>query len=318
LPAGTIAILDDIEVSGGDKPAARRRQLRRALALMVAARRRRVRREEIAAAVRGDQDRDVRTRIWSRRRALRDSNSGFDVPSDKSKEGNYLLVVAEPDTLDEAVDAFRFLGLTGQAEVLWSGERSRRPPNGAPPRPAGGAASRSVACGPADRRKRTAGIVQRAHGGPGPRAWLPRPDPRRDRPPPGRPVRRGPCVPGPPCRPGGADHGPRTTDHGPRAGRSRPRPRRGLAGEVPDRTARPAGTDEAGRLGAAAGTTTDRLGMRGLARGGQPPPWPSGERSRHQDRDPHGYGLLFVLNDLDEGQVQTRRRTRSAAGGQVL
>ena len=86
---------------------------------MVAAQGRRVRRQEIAAAVWDDEDRDVRTLMWSLRRALRDCDSGFDVPPDKSKDGNYLLVVAEPGTLEEAVDAFRFLALTRQAETLW-------------------------------------------------------------------------------------------------------------------------------------------------------------------------------------------------------
>jgi len=119
LSAGTIVILGDVELFCGDKPAALRRQLRKALALMVAARGRRVRRQEIAAAVWDDQDRDVRTLMWSLRRALRDGNSGFDVPPDKAKEGNYLLVAAEPETLEEAVDAFRFLALTGQADALW-------------------------------------------------------------------------------------------------------------------------------------------------------------------------------------------------------
>ena len=86
---------------------------------MVAARGRRVRRQEIAAAVWGDEDRDVRTLMWSLRRALRDANSGFDVPPDKGKEGHYLLVAAEPGSLEEAVDAFCFLDLTRQAEALW-------------------------------------------------------------------------------------------------------------------------------------------------------------------------------------------------------
>ena len=86
---------------------------------MVAARGRRVRRHEIATAVWGDQERDVRTLMWSLRRALRDSNSGFDVPPDKGRERNYLLVIAGPGTLEGAVDAFRFLELTRQAEVLW-------------------------------------------------------------------------------------------------------------------------------------------------------------------------------------------------------
>src|SRR6202043_885213 len=95
LSAGTIVILGDVELFCGDKPAALRRQLRKALALMVAARGRRVRRQEIAAAVWDDQDRDVRPPMWSLRRALRDGNSGFDVPPDKAKEGNYLLVAAE-------------------------------------------------------------------------------------------------------------------------------------------------------------------------------------------------------------------------------
>jgi len=98
LTAGTIVILGEVGLSCGDKPAELRRQLRKALALMVAARGRRVRRQEIAAAVWDDQDRDVRTLMWSLRRALRDANSGFDVPPDKAKEGNYLLVAAEPDS----------------------------------------------------------------------------------------------------------------------------------------------------------------------------------------------------------------------------
>lgn len=84
---------------------------------MVAAHGRRVRRQEIASAVWDDEDRDVRTLMWSLRRALRDGNSGFDVPPDKGKEGNYLLA-AEPGVLEEAVDAFRFLDLTRQAEAL--------------------------------------------------------------------------------------------------------------------------------------------------------------------------------------------------------
>jgi len=92
-----------------------------ALAVMVAARGRRVRRQEIALAVWEDEDRDVRTLMWSLRRALRDCNSGLDVPPDKGREGNYLLTVAEPDTLEEAVDAFRFLQLTREAETLWKG-----------------------------------------------------------------------------------------------------------------------------------------------------------------------------------------------------
>lgn len=119
MPAGTIAILGDVELFRGDRPADLRRQLRKALALMVAARGRRVRRQEIAAAVWNDEDRDVRTLMWSLRRALRECASGFDVPPDKGREGNYLLVAAGPGTLTEAVDAFRFLGLAGEAETLW-------------------------------------------------------------------------------------------------------------------------------------------------------------------------------------------------------
>jgi hypothetical protein len=117
LPAGTIVILGAVELFSGDKPTDLRRQLRKALALMVAAHGRRVRRQEIASAVWDDEDRDVRTLMWSLRRALRDGDSGFDVPPDKGKEGNYLLV-AEPGVLEEAVDAFRFLDLTRQAEAL--------------------------------------------------------------------------------------------------------------------------------------------------------------------------------------------------------
>ncbi len=118
MPAGTIIILGHVELRSGDKLADLRRQLRKALALMVAARGRRVRRQEISAAVWDNEDSDVRTLMWSLRRALRDCNSGFDVPPDKGKEGNYRLVAAEPGSLDDAVDAFRFLALTRQAEAL--------------------------------------------------------------------------------------------------------------------------------------------------------------------------------------------------------
>jgi hypothetical protein len=119
MPAGTIVILGRVELLCGDKPADLRRQLRKALALMVAAQGRRVRRQEISAAIWDNEDSDVRTLMWSLRRVLRDSNSGFDVPPDKSREGNYRLVAAGPDSLQEAVDAFRFLALTGEAEALW-------------------------------------------------------------------------------------------------------------------------------------------------------------------------------------------------------
>ena len=59
------------------KPADLRRQLRKALALMVAARGRRVRRQEISAAVWDDEDRDVRTLMWSLRRVLRDATAAL-------------------------------------------------------------------------------------------------------------------------------------------------------------------------------------------------------------------------------------------------
>jgi len=121
MPAGTIIILGHVELRSGDKPAGLRRQLRKALALMVAARGRRVRRQEISAAVWGNEDSDVRTLMWSLRRALRDCNSGFDVPPDKGKEGSYRLVATEPGSLDDAVDAFRFLALTRQARALTDG-----------------------------------------------------------------------------------------------------------------------------------------------------------------------------------------------------
>src|SRR3984893_10049123 len=121
LPAGTIVSLGDVGLSCGDKPAELRRQLRKALALMVAARGRRVRRQEIAAAVWDDQDRDVRTLMWSLRRALRDASSGFDVPPDNAREGNYLLVLTEPDTLEETVHAYRFLALASRADALLKG-----------------------------------------------------------------------------------------------------------------------------------------------------------------------------------------------------
>jgi hypothetical protein len=118
LSAGTIVILGDVQLFRGGEQVDLRRQLRKALALMVAARGRRVRRQEIAAAVWADEDRDVRTLMWSLRRALRDGDTGFDVPADKGKEGIYLLASAEPGALEEAVDAFRFLDLTARAEAL--------------------------------------------------------------------------------------------------------------------------------------------------------------------------------------------------------
>jgi AAA ATPase domain/Bacterial transcriptional activator domain len=118
VPA-TIVILGHAELLCDGKPAELRRQLRKALALMVAARGRRVRREEIAAAVWDDEDRDVRTLMWSLRRALRDNDSGFDVPPDKGKEGSYRLVVTGAGSLEKSVDAFRFLDLTNQARERW-------------------------------------------------------------------------------------------------------------------------------------------------------------------------------------------------------
>ena len=122
MPAGTIVILGRVELLCGERPAELRRQLRKALALMVAASGRRVRRQEISAAVWGDEGRDVRTLMWSVRRVLRECESGLDVPPDKGKEGNYRLVAPAPVTLDEAVDAFRFLALTREAEALLKGD----------------------------------------------------------------------------------------------------------------------------------------------------------------------------------------------------
>ena len=121
MPAGTIAILGRVELLRGESPAELRRQLRKALALMVAASGRRVRRQEISVAVWGDEDRDVRTLMWSLRRVLRECDCGFDVPPDKGKEGNYRLVATAHATLDETVDAYRFLALTREAEALLKG-----------------------------------------------------------------------------------------------------------------------------------------------------------------------------------------------------
>jgi hypothetical protein len=112
-----IILLGRADLWTGDKPAELRRQLRQALALMTAARGQRVRREEIAAAVWQDEHRDVRTLMWSLRKALRDSGSGFDVPPDKGREGSYRLVRTGEGRLEDAVDAFRFLDLAGQAEA---------------------------------------------------------------------------------------------------------------------------------------------------------------------------------------------------------
>jgi hypothetical protein len=122
VPAGTIVILGRVELLCGERPAELRRQLRKALALMVAASGRRVRRQEISAAVWGEEDRDVRTLMWSLRRVLRECDSGFDVPPDKGKEGYYRLVTAAPDALDAAVDAFRFLALARDSEALLKGD----------------------------------------------------------------------------------------------------------------------------------------------------------------------------------------------------
>jgi AAA ATPase domain/Bacterial transcriptional activator domain len=125
VAAGTFAILGRVELLCGERPAELRRQLRKALALMVAASGKRVRRQEISTAVWGDEDRDVRTLMWSLRRVLRECNSGFDVPPDKGKEGHYRLVMTGvttgPGALEEAVDAFRFLALTREAEELVKG-----------------------------------------------------------------------------------------------------------------------------------------------------------------------------------------------------
>lgn len=122
MPAGTIVILGPVELRCDGRPAELRRQLRKALALMVAASGRRVRRQELSAAVWGDEGRDVRTLMWSLRRVLRECDNGLDVPPDKGKEGNYRLIATAPAVLDEAVDAFRFLALTREAEALLKGD----------------------------------------------------------------------------------------------------------------------------------------------------------------------------------------------------
>src|ERR1700760_3335844 len=109
VPAATIVLLGRPELRVGGHPAGLRRQLRQALALMAAARGRRVRREEIAAAVWDDEDRDVRTLMWSLRKALREGGGWFDLPADKGREGSYRLLATGTDSLEESVDAFRFL-----------------------------------------------------------------------------------------------------------------------------------------------------------------------------------------------------------------
>jgi hypothetical protein len=119
VPAGTIVLLGRAELLSDGRPAELRRQLRKALALMVAARGKRVRREEISAAVWDDEDRDVRTLMWSLRRTLRESDNGFDLPPDKGREGSYRLTVTGGGRLEDKVDAFRFLDLTGQAGTSW-------------------------------------------------------------------------------------------------------------------------------------------------------------------------------------------------------
>ena len=79
-----------------------------------------MRRAEISAAVWEDEDRDVRTLMWSLRRALRDCGDGFDLPTDKGRDGSYRLGAAGGESLEDRVDAFRFLRLASQA-----GERAR-------------------------------------------------------------------------------------------------------------------------------------------------------------------------------------------------
>ena len=118
MPPAVVVILGRTELLAGDKPAGLRRQLRQALALMVAARGQPVRREDIAGAVWDDRTRDPRTLMWGLRRALRDNGSGFDVPPDKGKDGSYRLVATAAVSLQDAVDAFRFLHLTQTAQVL--------------------------------------------------------------------------------------------------------------------------------------------------------------------------------------------------------
>jgi AAA ATPase domain/Bacterial transcriptional activator domain len=122
VPAGAIVILGHTELLSGGEPAGLRRQLRQALGLMAAARGRRVRRQEIAAAVWHDEERDVRTLMWSLRKALRDSDSGLDVPPDKGKDGSYRLEVTGEGTLDDRVDGFRFLELVAAAQKLREGD----------------------------------------------------------------------------------------------------------------------------------------------------------------------------------------------------
>jgi hypothetical protein len=120
VPTGTITILGRTELLCDGRPAELRRQLRQALALMIAAQGRRVRREEIAAAVWDDEDRDVRTLMWSLRRALRDRESGFDLPPDKGREGSYRMVLSGSGRLEDKVDAFQFLELAALAVAQWN------------------------------------------------------------------------------------------------------------------------------------------------------------------------------------------------------
>jgi len=115
VPAGTIVILGRPELLCDGRPVELRRQVRKALAVLVAARGRRVRRAEISAAVWDDEDRDVRTLMWSLRRALRDCDDGFDLPTDKGRDGSYRLVATGGGQLEDRVDAFRFLGLAAAA-----------------------------------------------------------------------------------------------------------------------------------------------------------------------------------------------------------
>ena len=172
------------------KPADLRRQLRKALALMVAASGRRVRRQEIAAAVWDDEDRDVRTLMWSLRRALRDATADLTFPLIKARKAiTCLSCRRRPAPLEEAVDAFRFLDLTRQAEALLERRRRARGRREAHRRgrPVGRrAVRRPVARG-------AAGSVPEAHRRPGARARLPRQDPGRGRAPRGRARTRRPA-----------------------------------------------------------------------------------------------------------------------------
>ena len=242
-----------------------RRRRRPEPALMVAARGRRVRRQEIAAAVWDDQDRDVRTLMWSLRRALRDASTAV-LTFRRTRPGKAITFWSSPSRTPwmKRLTRFASFDLTAQAEALLE-ERRRGGRRRAAYR-RGGPVGRRAVRGPVARR--AAGSVQAAQGGPGARARPPRPGAGRVRAPPGRAVRGGPHLPGPSRRAGG-----------------RRWRRRRLAGRPPGHAARQAGHRRGGPAARGAPRRRQRRPGQGAGhRGRRPGP-------RRRPADPGGAGI---------------------------